>query len=159
MKKQLFTLGLAVSVTLSAGMLDQAANLAKSAGVDTKAVSGLNLNNELISTLTKQLNVNPKQAVGGTAALLKAAGDKMPKADYDTLLKQVPGLGAITQKSALLNQAAGMAKGGFSVDSAFKALGLKPDMAKQFAPLITDYAKKFAPQSASVLQQALSAVL
>ncbi|NPA28676.1 MAG: DUF2780 domain-containing protein [Epsilonproteobacteria bacterium] len=159
MKKRLFTLTLAASVTLSGGMLDQAANLAKSAGVDTKAVSGLNLNNELLSTLTKQLGVNPKQAAGGTATLLKAAADKMPKGSYETLLKSVPGLGAIAKNGDLLSQAGKLAGGNFSVDAAFKALGMQPDMVKQFVPVITDYAKKFAPQSAQLLQQALSAVL
>jgi len=50
---------------------------------------------QLVSQLTQLLNVNPKQAVGGTAALMALASSKMPKKNYNSLINSVPGLSSI----------------------------------------------------------------
>jgi len=46
-------------------------------------------------SITQFLNVNPKQAVGGTAALMALASSKMPKKNYNSLINSVPGLSSI----------------------------------------------------------------
>ncbi|KAA0988186.1 DUF2780 domain-containing protein [Pseudomonas sp. ANT_J12] len=107
----------------------------------------------LLSALS-QLNVTPKQAVGGTGAMLGLAKNQLSSTDYSELAKSVPGidklsgggeLGALSGllgssgKSAGLENALGNVKNTNDLNSAFSALGMDSSMIGQFAPVILQY--------------------
>ncbi len=149
-KKYALFLGVGFTI-LSAGFMD---SIVKEAG---SIVSGSTntQNNQLVSALTKSLNIDSKQAVGGTAALMGLAASSMPKSDYTNLLKSVPGLESVVgSASPLLGMASGMIDQN-SIDKVFKSLGMDPSMVKEFAPILLNYIKPYAtPQNISMLQKA-----
>ena len=164
MKKSLLPLVVAGAVTLQAGFFDSAVQQAGSmmGGGETKtATATATRQNDLLSTLTGQLGVTPKQAAGGTAALMNTARQQMPAANYTSLLKSVPGLSSIVGgNEGLVNGAMQMMGGGDMTTKAFSALGMDGSMVGKFAPVLLDYIKKFAtPENVSLLKQAWSAFL
>jgi len=109
---------------------------------------------ELVGALTKQLKIKPEQAIGGAGALFGVAKMKMKPEDFlkisnsvpgmDDLLKAAPGIGggggsdplsqigaALPGKAGTIAQAAG----------AFKQLGLSPQVAAKFLPIMTQFVK------------------
>jgi hypothetical protein len=107
---------------------------------------------ELVGQLTKQLNVTPQQAIGGAGSLFGVAKTKMKPEDFlkvsdavpgmDGLLKAAPkvsgGSDPMSQMSAALPGKAGaVAQAGGS----FKQLGLSPEMATKFLPIMTQFLK------------------
>jgi hypothetical protein len=94
MKRSIATALLVAAVGLQAGFFDsameQAGSYMQSSAAPQKAEAPQS--NGLISTLTDELGITPKQAAGGTALLMKAAADSMPKSNYTSLLSSVPGL-------------------------------------------------------------------
>jgi hypothetical protein len=121
---------------------------------------------ELVGNLTKELSITPEQAIGGSGALFglaktKLKADEFSKVsdavpDMDGLLKAAPkpsnknGLGAMT--SALPGKAGGLA----SVAGSFKSLGLSPDMATKFVPIMTKFVDlKGGPDVGKLLSGAL----
>ena len=106
---------------------------------------------ELIGQLTKGLSITPEQAVGGSGALFGLAKSKLNPGDFtkvsnvvpgmDQLLKAAPkptggGGGALAAMGAMLP---GKAGGLASVAGSFKSLGLSPDMAAKFIPIMTKF--------------------
>jgi hypothetical protein len=97
--------------------------------------------NPLISSLTSGLGVNPEQAVGGTAAMMGLAQNKLTPDQFSSVSNAVPGLGDITK-------AAGPLLGGLPLNSlgdvqnVFSKLGMSPDMVSKFVPVITDAVSK-----------------
>ncbi|WP_456450833.1 DUF2780 domain-containing protein [Hydrogenimonas sp.] len=165
MKKEILLAAVtAASLTLQAGLFDdavkQAGSLAGSAA-QPQAQQKAQPSNALLSALTGQLGVSPKQAAGGTAALMNAAARSMPQANYAELLKSVPGLSSMVKgNEGLVNGAAQMVGGGDMVGTAFKALGMDNGMIGQFAPILLNYIKQYAtPENVSLLKQAWSAFL
>jgi hypothetical protein len=113
---------------------------------------GNNPSPELVGQLTKQLNIKPEQAIGGAGALFGVAKTKMKAEDFlkvssavpgmDGLLKAAPKLGGgsdpLSQMgSALPGKAGAIAQAG----GAFKQLGLSPEMAMKFLPIMTQFVK------------------
>jgi hypothetical protein len=107
---------------------------------------------ELVGQLTKQLNVTPQQAIGGAGSLFGVAKTKMKPEDFlkvsgavpgmDGLLKAAPKVGGgsdpMSQMGAALPGKAGaVAQAG----GAFKQLGLSPEMATKFLPIMTQFLK------------------
>ncbi|WP_456450884.1 DUF2780 domain-containing protein [Hydrogenimonas sp.] len=164
MKKLALTALLGAGLSLQAGFFDDAMKQAGSlSGGQTSqpTASTMQEANGLLSALSGQLGVTPQQAAGGTAALMNAAAQSMPKTNYAELLKSVPGLSSIVQgNEALVTGAASMLGNSDMVGSAFKALGMDSGMISQFAPVILDYVKKYAtPENVALLKQAWSAFL
>jgi hypothetical protein len=108
---------------------------------------------ELIGQLTKQLSIKPEQALGGAGALFGVAKTKLSPTDFlkvsnvvpgmDDLLKAAPKVGGggsdpLSQMGAALP---GKAGGVASVAGAFKQLGLSPQMAVKFLPIMTQFVK------------------
>ncbi len=153
MKRWLLALVFAIT-TLTAGNVSDA--LSK-AGI-TQSGGGVS-KSQIVSMLTDRLEVSPRQAAGGTAALLKEAAAKMPKSNYAALLKDIPGLSQLADGKSLGNLMNLASQSGFTVDQAFKSLGMNSDMVKQFTPVILDYAKKFtSAENVALLQKAWSAL-
>ena len=158
MYKKSLAVAFAAVLSLHAGIADQAVKHAQALQKENAAgLKGMKLDNELIGALTQKLGVSPKQAAGGTAALLQEAAAKIPQGDYSQILKSVPGLSQIADQGKMLSQLSSLAGKG-SVTDTFKALGMQGDTVKQFAPVVMDYAKKFiSPAQAELLQKAWSA--
>ena len=120
-------------------------------GLPTNSM-GSNPSPELVGQLTKQLKIKPEQAIGGAGALFGMAKTKMKAEDFlkvsdavpgmDGLLKAAPSIGGgsdpLSQMgSALPGKAGAIAQ----VGGAFKQLGLSPDMATKFLPIMTQFVK------------------
>ena len=124
---------------------------------------------ELIDMLTKNLDISGAQAEGGAAVLFKAAKDKMGAEEFGKLLGSVPGLGDLMKKApssggsgfgamlgGLANAVGGNAGLIATILSGFGQLGLKPDDAKKFAPVILDFLRtKVGPDVVSKLEKTL----
>ncbi len=162
MKKSVLSICVAGALSLQAGFFDSAMQQAGSMmGSQPTQKTAATQQNTLLSTLTGQLGVTPKQAIGGTAALMNVAKESMPAADYAELLKSVPGLSSmISGNEALVNGAMQMMGGSDMVNQTFSALGMDSSMVSRFAPVLLNYFKEYAtPQNIALLKQAWSAFL
>jgi uncharacterized protein VcgC/VcgE DUF2780 len=123
-------------------------------------------NPELVGMLTKELNVTPQQATGGAGALFGMAKSRLKPDEFSQVAAAVPGMDGLlkaapkpgggsalgTMSSALPGSAGGLA----SVAESFKSLGLSPDMASKFVPVLTQYVQsKGGANVASLLLGAL----
>ena len=97
--------------------------------------------NPLVSSLTSGLGVNPEQAVGGTAAMMGLAQNKLSPDQFSAVSNAVPGLGDITKAAGPLLGSSPLSSL-TDVQGAFSKLGMSPDMVTKFAPVITDAVSK-----------------
>jgi len=108
---------------------------------------------ELVGQLTKQLSIKPEQAIGGAGALFGLAKMKLNPTDFlkvsnavpgmDDLLKAAPKIGGggsdpLSQMGSMLPGKAGAMA---SMAGSFKQLGLSPQMAAKFLPIMTQFVK------------------
>jgi hypothetical protein len=111
----------------------------------------------LVQSLTKQLGVTPAQATGGAGAIFSLAKTNLSAEDFAKIAGVVPGMngfiqaapkqpadGAASSAASALGpltggSSAGAAGGLLSLGGSFKSLGLSPQMASQFAPVIQQY--------------------
>ena len=107
---------------------------------------------ELVGRLTKELSVTPEQAVGGAGALFGLAKSRLKPEDFTKVAGVVPGMdgllkaapkpkqgGAEDALSTLGSVLPGKAGGLASVAGAFKSLGLPPETAIKFVPIMTKF--------------------
>jgi len=121
---------------------------------------------ELVSMLTKELNINPEQATGGAGALFGLAKSRLKPEEFSKVAAAVPGMGGFLKAapkqgggsawgslgSALSGGSGGLA----SIAGAFESLGLSPDMVSKFIPLLTKFVQsKGGANVASLLSSAL----
>ncbi len=131
------------------------------AGVAQAQLPGLNqtplTNNpspELVGQLTKQLSIKPEQAIGGAGALFGFAKTKLAPTDFLKLSNAVPGMDGLLKAapkvtgdsssdplSSLGGMLPGKAGGVAAVAGSFKQLGLSPEMATKFLPIMTQFVK------------------
>jgi hypothetical protein len=117
-----------------------AANLAKTASP------------ELIGQLTKALSITPAQASGGAGALFGLAKSRLSAADFSKVAASVPGIDSLIKSapapsknsapsglSGLANSLPGALGSLTSVAGPFKKLGLPPEMAAKFVPMLTQF--------------------
>lgn len=149
-------LALAVG-SASAFNFGDAAKLANQAGGGSQSSAN---NLSLINSLSS-LNVTPKQALGGTGALLGLAQNQLSGSDYSALTSTVPGLEQMTGSNAL-NQLSGLSgllgkstgqtavsgeteallgnvQNMGDVQQAFAGLGMDSGLVSQFAPVLLQY--------------------
>jgi hypothetical protein len=125
---------------------------------------------ELIDSLTQTLGISAAQAEGGAAVLLKAAKDKLGAAEFDSQLGSVPGLFDLLKKAPASSGGLGGLLGGLagaiggnaalisSIVSGFGKLGLKPEDARKFVPVILGFLRtKVGPDVVSSLEKTLRA--
>ena len=107
---------------------------------------------ELVGQLTKQLSIKPEQAIGGAGAMFGFAKTKLSPADFlqvsnavpgmDDLLKAAPKVaGGSDPVSSMGGVLPGKAGGIAAVAGSFKQLGMSPDMATKFLPIMTQFVK------------------
>ena len=120
---------------------------------------------ELVSMLTKELNINPEQATGGASALFGLAKSRLNPEEFskvaaavprmDGFLKAAPKQGGGSAWSSLGSALSGGSGGLASVAGAFESLGLSPDMASKFIPVLTKFVQsKAGANVASLLASA-----
>ncbi len=98
----------------------------------------------LIGMLTSQLGVSNEQALGGTAALFGLAKQSLSAGDFSSVTKSLPGIGSLLGMASMGGASSENASAGgglASVAGQFSSLGLSPDMAGKFVPVVLDYAK------------------
>ncbi len=125
----------------------------------------------LISLLTQQLGVTEPQAQGGAGSIFNLAKEKLSPQEFSQVSNTVPDMNGLldaapkqeTSMGGMLGGATSMFGGGgssleglASLASSFSQLGISPDMANQFVPIILDYVKINGGETASNL---LAAVL
>jgi hypothetical protein len=123
------------------------------AGVTQAAVE------DLISTLTGQLGVTSEQATGGAGAIFDYAKQQLSAGDFSKMTDAVPGIDSLIA-AAPKTEDSGSMLGGMassigsmggdmggtagalgSLTQSFSQLGLSPDMAGKFIPVVLDFVK------------------
>ena len=127
-------IGLVVMLTLIAWAIPAAAQ-----STPTKNVSP-----ELVGELTKELKVTPEQATGGAGSLFSLAKTRLKPEEFSKVSAAVPGIDALMsaapkQENSMASAIPGKASGLAAVASQFKALGLTPEMATKFVPILTKF--------------------
>jgi len=122
----------------------------------------------LVSSLTQKLGVSNEQATGGAGAILGYAKGKLSPEDYssvnkaipesDTLIKSAPKEDNMTSKlgnmASSLGGGEGKSAGGLgALAGSFGKLGLSPDMASKFLPVVLEYANSKGGSKVSGLLQ------
>ena len=121
---------------------------------------------ELVSQLTQQRSITPAQATGGAGALFGLAKSRLSPADFSTVAAAVPGMGSFLKAAPATGSTSGLSgltsslPGGLgglaSTAEAFHKLGLSPDMAGKFVPILTNFVESKGGSSvASLLSGAL----
>ena len=123
---------------------------------------------ELVGQLTKALSISPAQATGGAGALFGLAKSRLSPVDFSKVATAVPGMDGLLKAAPSVSKSpasglsglAGSLPGGLgglaSVAGSFKKLGLSPEMAAKFVPLLTQFVQsKGGASVASLLGGAL----
>ena len=143
MKKIIFS-GFALILALTAAALQGQAQTTQPAKAKTPSP-------ELVGRLTKELSIKPEQAVGGAGALFGLAKGRLNPEDFTKVANVVPDMGGLLKAAPKPKQGAagalgsigemlpGKAGGLASVAGSFKSLGLSPQMATKFLPIMTKF--------------------
>ncbi|MET0621993.1 MAG: DUF2780 domain-containing protein [Pyrinomonadaceae bacterium] len=125
--------------------------------VQTAAAQAAGLKNpspELVGKLTKELSLTPEQAIGGAGALFGVAKSRLKPEDFLKVANAVPGMDGLlkaapkpkqegTEGTDLLGSVGSMLPGKAgamaSTAGAFKQLGIPPETALKFIPIMTKF--------------------
>jgi len=121
---------------------------------------------ELVGQLSKGLSISHTQARGGAGALFALAKTRMSTEEFGKvssavpgmsgLLKAAPALGEHSELSGLASELPGNMGRMAEVAEAFHKLGLSPEMATKFVPVMTKYVgSRGGLGTASLLEKAL----
>jgi len=123
----------------------------------------------LIGQLTKGLSISPTQARGGAGALFSLAKTRLSADEFSKVAAAVPGMSGLLKAAPAagepseLSSLEGSLPGGLgslgtmaSVAGSFHKLGLSPEMAMKFLPVMMKYVESRGGLStASLLEKAL----
>src|SRR5262249_18814374 len=114
-------------------------------GTTAPASSGQNLGGlvSITDVLGKTLGVSGDQASGGVGSILSLAQNKLSASDYSKVADTVPGADKYVQKAKDLGAvpAEGI-KEKSGLDAAYRKLGIDPEVAKKFTPVVVDFVGK-----------------
>ena len=131
-----------VSLIRKAAVVGIAVVLAAAMGCASSGSSGGSAG-AITDVLGKSLGVSGDQASGGVGSVLSLAQNKMPASDYTKVANAIPGSDQYVQKAKDLGA---VPSGGITdksgLDAAYQKLGISPDVAKKFTPMVVDYAGK-----------------
>jgi len=108
---------------------------------------------ELVGQLTKQLAIKPDQAIGGLGTIFGFAKTRLKPDDFLKIANVVPGMDGLLKAAPVLRPNAndplsqmgaalpGKAGAIASMGGAFKQLGMSPQMAMKFLPVMTQFLK------------------
>jgi hypothetical protein len=128
--------------------------------------SAKNSSSELVGQLSKGLSVTPTQARGGAGALFALAKSRLSTEEFSKVSAAVPGMSGLLKAAPALGQHSelssleGSLPGGMGrmaeAAEAFHKLGLSPEMAGKFLPVMTKFVEsKGGLSTASLLEKAL----
>jgi hypothetical protein len=120
----------------------------------------------LVGQLTKSLSVTPTQARGGAGSLFALAKTRLNADEFSKVSSAVPGMSGLlkaapavtgnSEFSGLESSLPGSMGRTVEVAEAFHKLGLSPEMAGKFVPVMTKYVESRGGSStASLLEKAL----
>jgi hypothetical protein len=120
----------------------------------------------LVGQLTKNLSVTPTQARGGAGSLFALAKTRLNADEFSKVSSAVPGMSGLlkaapavtgnSEFSGLESSLPGNMGRTVEVAEAFHKLGLSPEMAGKFVPVMTKYVESRGGSStASLLEKAL----
>jgi hypothetical protein len=124
----------------------------------------------LVSRIAEKVGVSEAQARGGAALLLKAARDKLGATQFDQSIGTLPGMAALLD-SAPRAGGVGRLFGGLAsavggdraalvaaIVGGFNKLGMKPQLAEAFVPVIVEHLRaNLDPSTAQRIEQLLRA--
>lgn len=121
---------------------------------------------ELVGKLTKGLSITRPQARGGAGALFALAKSRLSEDEFSKVSAAVPGMSGLLKAAPALtehSEFAGLESSlpgnmgrTMEVAEAFHKLGLSPEMAVKFVPLMTKFVEsKGGLSTASLLEKAL----
>ncbi|MGO9125016.1 MAG: DUF2780 domain-containing protein [Terriglobales bacterium] len=141
------------------------------AGVEVKAQGSESLakkssNSELVGQLSKGLSITRPQARGGAGALFALAKTRLSEDEFSKVSAAVPGMSGLlkaapapaehSELSSLESSLPGNMGRMAEVAEAFHKLGLSPEMAVKFVPVMTKFVEsKGGLSTASLLEKAL----
>lgn len=98
--------------------------------------------NPLMGMLTSQLGITESQAGGGLGSYLTLAQEKLAKGDFDRLASFIPGASKYMDQAKALGAVAGPLQNLAGLNGALGKLGIEPETAAKFVPMVTDYLGK-----------------
>ena len=141
------------------------------AGVHVQAQSSVtqstkNSSSELVGQLTKGLSITHSQARGGAGTLFALAKSRLSAEEFSKVSSAVPGMNGLLKAApplaghSELSSLESSLPGGMGrmaeVAEAFHKLGLSPEMAGKFVPVMTKFVEsKGGLSTASLLEKAL----
>lgn len=106
------------------------------------SVLGATSSNPLLGMLTSKLGVSADQAEGGVGSMLKLAQEKLAAGDFDKIAAVIPGAQNYLDRAKSLG-AYGSAVGNLAgLNGALGKLGIPPETASKFVPMVTDFVGK-----------------
>ena len=115
------------------------------------SVLGSTSSNPLLGMLTSKLGVSADQAEGGVGSMLKLAQEKLAKGDFDQVAAVVPGAQKYLDKAKSLGAYSGALGNLAGLNGALGKLGIPPETASKFVPMVTDYVGKAGGSKAGAL--------
>jgi hypothetical protein len=125
--------------TIHAQSLD---DLKKMKSSDVMESAGKAMNGSLASVLQGQLGIDQEQAEGGIGSMLTLANEKLGVGDYDKLAGIIPGADKYLQSAKDLGAVTGPLNNIEGLNSALSSLGISPESASKFVPMVTEYLGK-----------------
>jgi len=130
------------------------------------APSATKSSSALVRQLTKGLSITPTQARGGAGSLFALAKTRLSADEFGKVSSAVPGISGLLKAAPALGEHSelssleGSLPGGIGrmaeVATAFHKLGLSPEMAVKFVPVMTKFVESRGGLStASLLEKAL----
>jgi hypothetical protein len=142
--------------------------LVAQAQTQTSAVSAVkNASPELVGQLTKQLSITPTQAQGGAGSLFSLAKSRLSADEFGKISSVVPGMSGLLKSAPSLKSSSsglssmeGMLPGNMGklaeAYDAFNKLGMSPEMATKFVPVMSKFVEsKGGSTTAALLEKAL----
>jgi hypothetical protein len=154
-------LTLCTAACLCGGMLVLTGALVQAQSSTMKSASS-----ELVGQLSKGLSVTRPQARGGSGALFALAKSRMSEEEFGKVASAVPGMSGLlkaapavpehSELSSLESSLPGNMGRMAEVAEAFHKLGLSPEMAAKFVPVMSRFVEsKGGSSTASLLEKAL----
>ncbi|HZF14551.1 MAG TPA: DUF2780 domain-containing protein [Steroidobacteraceae bacterium] len=105
----------------------------------------------LVGSLKSKLGVTDSQAKGGVGSLLTLAQEHLNKGDFDKIATLLPGTQKYLDAAKSLGAVKGPVKDAAGLNSAYSRLGIKPETAAKFTPMVLDAVGKVGGDSARSL--------
>jgi hypothetical protein len=109
------------------------------------------LSDPLMKSLTGSLGLTEAQAGGGIGSYLSLAQEKLAKGDFDKIASLVPGASKYIEQAKSLGAVTGPLGNLSGLTGALGKLGISPDVAAKFVPMVTDYLGKAGGSSVQKL--------